>query len=322
MNIVVLDGYTLNPGDLSWVGLSELGDLTVYDRTPSELILERSVKADILLTNKTMLSRDILKSLPGLKYVGVLATGYNVIDTEEAGRLGIVVTNIPAYGTSSVAQLTFALIFELCFHVQRQSDIVMSGKWSASVDFTYRDYPLIELASKTLGIIGFGNIGKKVCDIAMALAMNVIASSRSRGDRSNGPRFEWAGISELLSRSDIVTIHCPLTSETAGMINTGSLRLMKRSSFLINTSRGLLIVEKDLAAALNEGIIAGAGLDVLAVEPPAEDNPLLRAKNCIITPHIAWATLESRTRLMQIAVQNVRAFLAGSSVNVVNKSLE
>jgi glycerate dehydrogenase len=318
MKIVVLDGYTLNPGDLSWDSLSELGDLTIYDRTSSDQIFERSDRAEILLTNKTVLSGDILVSLTELKYIGVLATGYNVIDTEEAGRLGIVVTNIPAYSTSSVAQLTFALILELCFHVQRQSDTVLSGKWSRSVDFTYRDYPLTELASKTLGIIGFGNIGQKVCEIATAFGMNVIASSMSQSDQGHRSGFEWAVLPELLSRSDIVTIHCPLTPETAGMINISNLRLMKRSSLLINTSRGPIIVEKDLAHALNDGIIAGAGLDVLSVEPPPGDNPLLGAKNCLITPHIAWATLESRTRLMEIAVQNVRAFLAGSPVNIVN----
>ena len=318
MNIVVLDGYTLNPGDLSWDSLRGLGDLTIYDRTPTEQIFERSAKADILLTNKVSLSGDMLRSLPGLKYVGVLATGYNVIDAKAASRLGIVVTNIPAYGTSSVAQLTFALILEFCFHAQRHSDSVMDGKWSGSTDFTYRDYPLTELASKTLGIIGFGNIGQKVCEIASVFGMNVIASSRPRSDQSHRSGFAWVTLQDLLSRSDIVTIHCPLTPETAGMININNLRLMKRSAFLINTSRGPIVAEKDLADALNEGIIAGAGLDVLAVEPPPENNPLLKARNCIITPHIGWATLESRTRLMEIAVQNVSAFLTGSAINVVN----
>jgi glycerate dehydrogenase len=319
MNIVVLDGYTLNPGDLSWDGLSKLGSLKVYDRTHPELILERAAEADVVLTNKAVLTIDTLRSLPGLKYVGVLATGYNVIDIEEAGRLGIVVTNIPAYSTSSVAQLTFALILELCFHVQRQSDAVMNGKWSSSIDFTYRDYPLTELDSKTLGIIGFGNIGRKVHEIAVAMGMSVIVTSRSKGGQMPGPDVKWVEIPELFSQSDIVTIHCPLTADTKGMINISKLKLMKRSSFLINTSRGPLIVEKDLADALNNDIIAGAGLDVLSSEPPHDDNPLLKAKNCIITPHIAWATLESRTRLMNTAVQNVRAFLSGAPVNVVNK---
>ncbi len=317
MKIVVLDGYTLNPGDLTWDGLRELGELAVYDRTPPDKVPERSEGADILLTNKTLLTGEILKSLPGLKYVGVLATGYNVIDIEMAAKLGIVVTNIPAYSTNSVAQLTFALILELCFHAQKHSDSVMSGKWSGSVDFTYRDYPLTELASKTLGIIGFGTIGKKVSEIAMAFGMNVIALSKPKSDQSHTTGISRAALPELLSNSDIVSIHCPLTPETAGMININTLRLMKRSAFLINTSRGPIVVEKDLAEALNEGIIAGAGLDVLSVEPPPEDNPLLRAINCIITPHIAWATLESRTRLMKMAVQNVRAFMSGSAINVV-----
>lgn len=319
MNIVVLDGYALNPGDLSWEGLRIAGDLTIYDRTPPDLVYERSVMADILLTNKTILSEKMLKSLPGLKYVGVLATGYNVIDIDAADRLGIVVTNIPAYSTSSVAQLVFALMLEFCFRVQKHSDSVMSGRWSASLDFTFRDYQLTELASKTLGIIGFGNIGQKVSEIAMAFGMNVIISSRLKKDLPDGSRIIQAELPELLSGSDFVTIHCPLTSETAGMININSLRLMKKSALLINTSRGPVVVEKDLAYALNEGIIAGAGIDVLSVEPPVGENPLLKAKNCIITPHIAWATLEARTRLMQVAVQNVKAFLSGTSINVVNR---
>lgn len=319
MKIVVLDGFTLNPGDLSWEGLNSLGKLTVYDRTPSKKILERSAGAEIILTNKTVLGSDMLKSLPQLKYVGVLATGYNVIDIVTADRLGIIVTNIPAYSTWSVAQLTFALILEFCFHAQRHSDSVMNGKWSESIDFTFRDYQLIELASKTLGIIGFGNIGKKVCDIATAFGMNVIVASRPGSESTISSYPARVELPELLSCSDIVTVHCPLTPETTGMINIETIRLMKKSALLINTSRGPIVVEKDLAFALNEGIIAGAGLDVLSVEPPTEDNPLLKAKNCIITPHIAWATLEARTRLMEIAVQNVRAFIGGSPVNVVNQ---
>ena len=319
MKITVLDGFTTNPGDLSWDELGRLGDLKVFDRTPRELTVERSAGSDILLTNKTVLEADILRSLPDLRYVGVMATGYNVIDTAEARRLGITVTNIPAYSTTSVAQLTFALMLELCFHVQRHSDSVMAGKWSDSPDFTFRDFPLTELSGLTIGIIGFGNIGRKVCEIAIAFGMKVIATSPSRKDAPQCPGFEWAETDELLSRSDIVSIHCPLTPDTAGLINMNSLKLMKKSAFLINTSRGPIIAGQDLADALNEGIIAGAGLDVLAAEPPAADNPLLKAKNCIITPHIAWATLESRRRLMDQAVKNVKAFLAGSPVNVVNK---
>lgn len=319
MKIIVLDGFALNPGDLSWENLRSLGNVCVYDRTPAELVLERSAGAEALLTNKTVLDAGILRSLPGLRYVGVLATGYNVIDIDEARRLGITVTNIPAYSTSSVAQHTFALILELNLHIQRYSDSVFAGKWSESKDFTFRDLPLKELAGKTLGIIGFGNIGRKVCEIALAFGMKVIAYSPSRSNAPGSDDFEWDDPHGLLSRSDIVTIHCPLTPETAGMINKNRLKLMKKSAFLINTSRGPLIVEEDLAGALNAGIIAGAGLDVLAVEPPPPGNPLLKAKNCIITPHIAWATLEARTRLMETAGQNIRAFIAGSPENVVNK---
>ncbi len=319
MKITVLDGYTTNPGDLSWDEISRLGELTVYDRTPRELTAERSAGSEILLTNKTVLNNELLRSLPRLRYVGVLATGYNVIDTDEARRLGITVTNIPAYSTGSVAQLTFALILELCFHVQRHSDSVMEGKWTGSVDFTFRNYPLTELAGKTIGIIGFGNIGRKVCEIAMAFGMKVLASSRSGKDTPEYPGFELTDTDDLLSRSDIVSIHCPLTPQTAGMINMNRLRLMKKSAFLINTSRGPIIVEKDLADALNEGSIAGAGLDVMAEEPPRAGNPLLTARNCIITPHIAWATIESRKRLLDQAAGNIKAFLSGSPVNVVNR---
>jgi len=318
MEIVVLDGYTLNPGDLSWDGLRILGDMTVYDRTPREQIIERSREADIILTNKTVLDAEVLKSLSHLKYIGVLATGYNAVDTDAASQMGIIVTNIPSYGTYSVAQLTFALILELCHHVQRQSDLVVNGKWSRSMDFTFSDYPLIELASKTLGIIGFGNIGKKVSEIASAFGMKILAYDKIYPGQMGFENVTIVSLQDLLSDSDIVTLHCPLTDETAGLINIDTLRKMKRTAFLINTSRGQIIVEKDLAEALDAGIIAGAGLDVLSVEPPPFDNPLLKARNCIITPHIAWATHESRSRLMNIAVDNIKAFLAGSPVNIVN----
>jgi glycerate dehydrogenase len=318
MKIVVLDGYTLNPGDLSWDQFMKLGDVIIYERTPGDKIIERSKDAEILITNKTPLREETLNSLPLVKYIGVLATGYNVVDTAAAKKRGIVVTNIPSYGTSSVAQMTFALILELCHHVQRHSDTVMSGKWSESADFCYWDYPMIELSGKTLGIIGFGNIGGKVGDIATAFGMNIIGSSNPRTDQSERKNFRWAEINELLEQSDIVSIHCPLVPETKGLINAESLKKMKKSAFLINTSRGPIIEEKDLAEALNKGIIAGAGIDVMAVEPPSGDNPLFKAKNCIITPHIAWATKEARTRLMQIAVANLSSFIGGKPVNVVN----
>lgn len=319
MKIVVLDGYTLNPGDLSWDKLNNLGTLEVFDRTPPDKITERSIGAEILLTNKTILTHDHLRLLPQLKYVGVLATGYNVIDVSVARDLGITVTNIPAYSTDSVAQLTFALILEFCFHVQDHSDLVMRGNWCRSVDFSFREWPLVELASKTLGIIGFGTIGKKVADIASSFGMNVLAYSRNRTDQSHRKNFRWAAnIADVFAESDFLSLHTPLIAETKGLVNMEKLKLMKKGAFLINTSRGPVVNEKDLAEALNSGLIAGAGLDVLSNEPPSESNPLLKARNCIITPHIAWATFEARTRLMNIAVENIRAFISGSPVNVVS----
>lgn len=319
MKIVVLDGYTLNPGDLSWDGLQQLGEVTVYDRTPGDKVLERSREAEVLLTNKTPLGRDTIKQLPALKFIGVLATGYNIIDIEAAKRQSVLVANVPAYGASSVAQLTFALLLELCHHVQRHSDSVMEGKWTRSPDFCFWDFPLMELAGKTMGIIGFGKIGQKAGDLATAFGMNILAAGRHHSDQSHRKNFRWAAVPELLSASDVVSLHCPLSPETKGLINKESLRLMKRSAVLLNTSRGALLVDEDLADALNNGVIAGAGLDVLSVEPPSGDNPLFGAKNCLITPHIAWATKEARTRLMDMTIGNLSAFIAGKPVNVVNK---
>jgi glycerate dehydrogenase len=318
MKIVVLDGYTLNPGDLSWEELGKSGDLTVYDRTDSDQIIERSKDAEVLITNKTPLTGETFTRLPLLKYVGVLATGYNVVDPEAARKLGITITNIPAYSTASVAQMTFALILELCFRVQRHSDSVTDGKWARSADFCYWDYPLTELSGKTLGIIGFGNIGQKVADIATVFGMDILAFNRSRSDQSHRKNFRWTGIERLLADSDFVSLHCPLTPETKGLINGESLALMKETVYLIKTARGAVIIEQDLADALNQERIAGAGLDVLSEEPPGYDNPLIGAKNCIITPHIGWATREARSRCMDIAVQNLRSFLEGQSINVVN----
>lgn len=317
MKIVVLDGYTLNPGDLDWKSLEELGDVTIYKRTSPDKILERSINADVLLTNKTPLTAEILAQLRSLKYIGVLATGHNIVDTEIAREKKIVVTNVPGYGTGSVVQLTFALLLELCHHVQYHSDAVSNGKWARSPDFSFWDFPLIELSGKTMGIIGFGNIGQKVADIASAFGMQIIATSRSQSDQSKRFNFKWVEIKQLLHESDVVSIHCPLVPETRGLINKKSLEEMKQSAFLINTSRGPIIIEEDLAEALNSDVIAGAGIDVLSVEPPSESNPLFKAKNCIITPHIAWATKEARRRLMNIAVNNVAAFIAGTPVNVV-----
>lgn len=319
MKIVILDGYTLNPGDLNWDELKKLGDTTIYDRTPVDKVVERAAGAEIVFTNKTPISEESIKSLPYLKFIGVLATGYNVVNTEAAKAKGIVVANVPGYGTPSVVQMTFALLLELCQHVQQHSEVVREGKWARSVDWCFWDYPLVELQGKTMGIIGFGSIGQKVGDVATAFGMNIIGNSRHWSDQSHRPNFKWAEVPELLAQSDVVTIHCPLFPETKGLINRESLQTMKRSAFLINTARGPIIVDEDLADALNNDVIAGAAIDVLSVEPPSIDNPLFKAKNCIITPHIAWATKEARERLMQIAVGNLSAFLNGNPINVVNK---
>ena len=319
MKIVVLDGYTLNPGDLSWDGLEKLGAVIVYDRTPADKVVERARDAEIVFTNKTPLGEDILAQLPRLKFIGVLATGYNIINTDVAKKNGVIVSNVPGYGTASVVQLTFALLLELTQHVKHHSDAVRAGKWAKSIDWCFWDYPLVELEGKTIGIIGFGSIGEKVADIATAFGMNIIGSKRHRTDQSHRKNFKWAEIPELLAESDVVSIHTPLVPETQGLMNKENLALMKPSAFLLNTSRGPIIVDQDLADALNNGVIAGAGIDVLSKEPPNADNPLFTAKNCLITPHIAWATLEARTRLMAITVDNLAAFMDGKPVNVVNK---
>jgi glycerate dehydrogenase len=318
MKIVVLDGYTLNPGDLSWDNLNQLGEVTVYDRTPADLIVERSKDAQVLLTNKTSLDAATINRLPNLKYIGVLATGYNIIDTAVCKDKGVVVSNVPGYGTAAVGQFVFALLLELCLHVQKHSDAVRDGKWAKSADFSFWDYPLIELAGKTLGIIGFGTIGQKVADIAAAFDMNVIAYSRTQTDQSHRKHFMWVQLDELLRLSDMISIHCPLTPETKGLINTENLLKMKPSAFLVNTSRGPIVNDADLANALNSDVIAGAGIDVLSKEPPEADNPLFTAKNCIITPHIAWAAIEARARLMDAVVNNLKAFINNEPVNVVN----
>lgn len=317
MRLVVLDGYSLNPGDLSWSALPSGVECEVFDRTSPDKLYERSKYADILLTNKTPLTSSVLKSLPSLKYIGVLATGYNVVDVEQAERQNIIVTNVPAYGTNSVAQLVFALILELCNHVGQHSDAVRSGAWSRSPDWCFWQTPLVELHAKTLGIVGYGRIGKSVSRIAHAFGMDVVvASSRPLTDQRSGDR--WATVDEVFAQSDIVSLHCPLNALTNGMVNARRLAQMRREAFLINTSRGGLIVEDDLADALNGGRIAGAALDVLSTEPPPELNPLLRAKHCIVTPHLAWATREARGRLMATALDNVTAWLCGTPQNVVN----
>jgi len=319
MKLVIVDGYALNPGDLSWSALEALGEVMYYDRTAKSEIVARAADAEAILTNKVALDRQTLEQLPELKYIGVTATGYNIIDVDYARQRGIVVTNVPGYSTPSVAQLTFALLLEHCHHVQRHSDSVLEGNWSRSPDFSFWDYPLVELSGKKLGIIGFGDIGQQVADIAAAFGMSILAHSRTQTDQSHRKNFRWVELDELLEQADVVSLHCPLTPQTQGMINRVALAKMKPTAFLVNTSRGPLIVEEDLAAALNGGQIAGAGLDVLSTEPPASGNPLFAAKNCFITPHIGWATQEARARLMDQVVANLKDYLAGNPSNIVNK---
>jgi glycerate dehydrogenase len=308
MKIVVLDGYCLNPGDLSWRALEAQGEVTVYDRTPDELILERAHGAVAILTNKTPVTRETLAALPQLRYIGVLATGYNVVDAAAARERGIPVANVPAYGTDSVAQLTIALLLELCHHVGAHSVAVRAGEWTANPNWSFWKTPQLELAGKIFGCVGFGRIGAQTARIAEALGMHVLVHSRSQG----------VALDDLLAQSDVVSLHCPLFPETRGLIGASQLQRMKPSAFLLNTSRGPLVVEQDLADALNDGTIAGAGVDVLSVEPPTGGSALFTARNCIVTPHIAWATREARGRLMEIAAANVAAFAAGAPENVVN----
>lgn len=318
MKIVVLDGYTTNPGDLSWDKFEELGDLTVCDRTSPDEIVERAKDADIILTNKVGLNRETISRLPNLNYIGILATGFNIIDLEAARERGIVVTNIPAYSTHSVAQMVFALLLAVTNRIEYLTGENRRGRWSFSADFCYLDFPLTELAEKTFGIVGLGNIGHAVAKIANAFEMKVLAyTSKSRDEL---PEYieKAASLEDLLRRSDVVSLHCPLTDKTTGMINSETLSKMKPTAILINTARGMLINEADLAEALKEGKIAAAAMDVMASEPPKADNPLLSAPNCFTSPHIAWATFEARQRLMDVAVDNLRSYLDGHPRNVVD----
>ncbi len=318
MRIVVLDGYTLNPGDLSWGRLEALGDCSVYDRTALEDIVERAGDAEIVLTNKTVLSADVIRHLMRLRYIGVLATGYNVVDVEAANERGIPVTNVPSYGTTSVAQMVFAHLLNLTQHVAHHARTVRDGRWAACPDFCYWDMPLLELAGLTLGIVGFGRIGRAVAGLAQAFGMKVIVHDVIvPAEMPEGCRM--VELEEVFREADVLSLHCPLTPRTGKLVNAERLALMKPTAFLINTSRGPLIDEPALADALNAGRLAGAGLDVLSTEPPAADNPLLTAKNCYITPHIAWATRSARQRLLSIAIDNVAAFIAGRPQNVVNR---
>ena len=320
MRIVVLDGYCLNPGDISWAPFEKLGELTVYERTSltdEEEIAGRIAGAEVVLTNKTPLTRAVLERCPHLRYVGVLATGYNVVDIESARQRGIPVCNVPSYGTRAVAQFAIALLLELCHHVGGHDQAVHEGAWSRCPDYCFWNWPLVELAGKTMGIVGYGRIGRAVGAVAAALGMEVIATG-PRPWAAGTAEAEWVTLEELLCRADVVSLHCPLTAEDRGLIARAAIGKVKQGAFLINNSRGQLIVEQDVADALNSGRLGGAGLDVAETEPLSPDSPLLTAKNCIITPHISWAPRESRQRLMAIAAENLEGFLAGRPVNVVN----
>lgn len=312
----MLDGYTLNPGDISWDGLQEMGDVVIHDRTAPDEIVSRAAGAQVLLTNKTPLRAETLAQLPDLRFICVLATGYDVVDVKAATERGIPVSNIPTYGTNSVAQFAFALLLELCHHVQEHAEHASSGGWIEKGEWSYHFRPLIELAGKTMGLIGYGRIGRQTGVIARAFGMRVIAADPALREEEG---VEAVSIDEVLSHADVVSLHCPLTPETRGLMNEERLSRMKPSAFLINTSRGPLVDEHALAAALESGRLAGAAVDVLPVEPPVKASPLMQAKNCLVTPHIAWATKEARARLMQTAVDNVKAFLDGTPANVVNR---
>lgn len=316
LNIVVLDGYTLNPGDLSWEALETLGSCTVYDRTGPQDVLERAGNADIVLTNKVILDAGIIRSLPNLKYIGILATGTNVVDLVEAKDHGLIVTNVPAYSTESVAQMTFALLLELVCAVGRHNEAVHDGLWSRKKDFSFHLTPLVELSGLSMGIVGYGAIGRTVARLAEVFGMEVIVHTRTPGKKE---RVHFVDLDLLFSESDVVSLHCPLTLETEKLVNRKRLRSMKKTAYLINTARGPVVDEWALAEALDAGDIAGAAVDVLSTEPPSSDNPLLKTRNCLITPHIAWATLAARRRLMEVVVYNVRAWMEGDPVNTVIK---
>ena len=321
MKVVVLDGYTLNPGDLDWNALEQLGEVKIYDRTSLTDVketIDRIGDADAVYTNKTPLPREVFEKCTNIKFVGVLATGYNVVDVQAAKEKGIPVTNVPTYGTAAVAQFAIAMLLEICHHVAHHSDAVHEGRWEHNRDWCFWDYPLIELSGKTMGIIGFGRIGQETGRIARAIGMNVIAYDEYPNE-SGKTIAEYVTKEELFSKSDVIALHCPLFKSTEGIINKQTISMMKDGVIILNNSRGPLIVEEDLAEALNSGKVYAAGLDVVSTEPIKGDNPLLKAKNCIITPHISWASKESRSRLLDIAVNNLRAFCDGNPENVVNQ---
>lgn len=321
MKIVVLDGYTLNPGDLSWDSLDKIGELTVYDRTSpanTEEIIKRIQDAQVVFTNKTPMPAEVFEKCRHIKYVGVLATGYNVVDIQAAKEKGITVTNIPTYGTDAVGQFAIALLLEICHHIGHHNKAVHDGRWAENPDWCFWEYPLIELAGKTMGIIGFGRIGQATGRIAKALGMKVIANDEFPNE-SGRAIAEYVTREELFQKADVISVHCPLLPSTEGIICKENIEKMKDGIIILNNSRGPLVVEMDLADALNRGKVYAAGVDVVSAEPIHRDNPLLKAKNCFITPHISWAPKESRERLMNIAIHNLKAFLHGNAVNVVNK---
>lgn len=318
MNIVVLDAATVNPGDNPWTEVEKLGAVTVYDHTEPEQILERAVPADILLTNKTLLTAETLAQLPNLKFISVLATGYNVVDAQAARQRHIPVSNVPVYGTDSVAQFTFALLLELCHHVGLHDELVKKGDWASSIDFSFWKTPLVELAGKIMGIVGFGRIGRRVGQLAHAFGMEVVACGRTHSKAPDDSAFRWVELEALFKQADVVSLHCPQTADNVGFVDAALLSTMKPSAFLINTARGPLVNEQDLADALNRGTLAGAAVDVVSAEPIVSENPLLTAKNCLITPHIAWASLEARKRMMQTTAENIAAFINGTPVNIIN----
>jgi len=317
MKIVVLDGYAENPGDLSWGGFEAMGEFTVYDRTPAHEIVKRIGDADIVLTNKTPITEETLAACPRVRYIGVLATGSNIVDLAAARKRGIPVTNVPTYGTAAVAQFAIALLLEICHHVGDHDRAVHSGEWARRLDYSFWDYPLIELAGKTMGIIGFGRIGQATARIAAAMGMEILACDTMESEQGRA-LAQYVPLDDLLAAADVISLHAPLVPETEGMINRTTIAKMKDGVILLNNSRGQLVVEQDLANALNSGRVYAAGLDVVSAEPIRPDNPLLHAKNCFITPHISWAPRESRQRLMDTAVNNLAQFLAGKPVNVVN----
>lgn len=322
MKIVVLDGYIKNPGDLSWGRFEKLGELRIYDRTPqedTELIIGRIQDAEAVLISDVPLKREVFERCPSIRYVGVMSTGYNIVDLEAAGERGIPVCNIPTYGTDTVAQFTIALLLEICSRVGHHSDAVKQGRWGQQPDFCFWDYPLMELSGKTMGVVGFGRIGQRTAQIARALGMKILYQDHTRRPELESEECRYADLDTLFGQADVIALHCPLFPETERMINQAAIEKMKDGVILLNASRGQLVADEDLAQALNSGKVYAAGLDVVSSEPIQMDNPLLTARNCIITPHIAWAAKESRARLLELAADNLEAFLKGAPVNVVKR---